>query len=244
MGLIDEAGGKGFDKQYTVVKMPAEKTGTSFVGGGELAVFKKSKNRETAWKFVEYLSKPEVQAKFYELVTDLPPTRRPGTCPQLAKDPRVKVFGEQLEDAKTAPVFPKWEQFATKLNAELDETFTADRPPPRRSRGSRRPRSRPARNERRQGSIRRGRGRSRPRLRAALTGWGFSAPFVVLFAVFLLVPILASLVLAFTSFGIGNIQCLGHAECVGLENFSELFRDELFSSRCATRRTSSWSACR
>lgn len=78
------------------------------------------------------------------------------------------------------------------------------------------------------GSIRRGRGSSRPRLRAALTGWGFSAPFVLLFAVFLLVPILASFVLSFTSFGIGNIQDWTSAEWVGLENYSELFRDELF----------------
>jgi multiple sugar transport system permease protein len=75
-----------------------------------------------------------------------------------------------------------------------------------------------------------GRGRAwrRPRLRAALAGWGFSMPFVVLFGVFLLVPILASLVLAFTSFGIGNIQSWSTAEFVGLENFSKLFQDDLF----------------
>jgi multiple sugar transport system permease protein len=75
---------------------------------------------------------------------------------------------------------------------------------------------------------RRGRARSRPRLRAALTGWAFSSPFLVLFGVFLLVPILASLVLAFTSFGIGNIQSWGSAEFVGLENFSKLLEDDLF----------------
>ena len=124
MALLDEAGGKGFDKKYTVAKMPEDKTGTSFVGGGELAVFKNSKNRETAWKFVEYLTKPEVQAKFYEIAADLPSNQAAWDQPALTKDPRVKVFGEQLEDAKTAPVFPKWEQFATKLNNELDEAFT------------------------------------------------------------------------------------------------------------------------
>jgi multiple sugar transport system substrate-binding protein len=125
LGLLDEAGGKGFDKKYTVVPMPQKETGTSFVGGGELAVFKNSKNRETAWKFVEYLTKPEVQAKFYEVATDLPSNQAAWEQPALTKDPRVKVFGDQLEDAKTAPVFPKWEQFATKLNNELDQTFTS-----------------------------------------------------------------------------------------------------------------------
>lgn len=81
------------------------------------------------------------------------------------------------------------------------------------------------------GTMRRGRGRRgapRRRLRAALTGWGFTSPFLILFGVFLLVPILASLALAFTSFGIGNIQSWSTAEWVGLENFSKLFEDDLF----------------
>jgi len=128
MGLVDEAGGKGFEKKYAVAKMPTKESGTSWVGGGELAVFKQSKNRETAWKFVEYLSTPEVQAKFYELSADLPANQAAWELPQLAEDPRAKVFGDQLEDAKTAPPFPKWEQFATKLNAQLDEAFTSDTP--------------------------------------------------------------------------------------------------------------------
>ena len=68
----------------------------------------------------------------------------------------------------------------------------------------------------------------RPRLRAMLVGWGFTAPFMILFGVFLLLPILASLLLAFTSFGIGNIQSWSTAEFVGLDNFTKLFSDDLF----------------
>ena len=79
------------------------------------------------------------------------------------------------------------------------------------------------------GPLRRGRGRgSRPRLRAALVGWGFSSPFLIVFGIFLLIPILASLALAFTSFGIGNLQSWGTTEFVGLDNFSRLFSDEVF----------------
>ena len=125
MGLIDDAGGKGFDKKWTIAKMPAQKTATSFVGGGELVVFKQSKNRDTAWKFAEYLTTPEVQAKFYEVAADLPSNQAAWKLPALADDPKLKLFGEQLEDAKTAPVFPKWEEFATTLNAKLDDAFTS-----------------------------------------------------------------------------------------------------------------------
>ncbi len=62
----------------------------------------------------------------------------------------------------------------------------------------------------------------------SLAGWGFTSPFLILFGVFLLVPIVASLALAFTSFGIGNIQSWGTTEFIGLENFSKLIGDDLF----------------
>lgn len=70
--------------------------------------------------------------------------------------------------------------------------------------------------------------RARARWGVHLAGWGFSAPFVILFAVFLLVPIVASFALSFTSFGVGNVQDWGGAEWVGLQNYSELLRDDLF----------------
>ena len=65
-------------------------------------------------------------------------------------------------------------------------------------------------------------------LRAALTGWAFSAPFVLVFAIFLALPILASLVLSFTSFGIADLQRPLGADFVGLENYSTLVHDEEF----------------
>jgi multiple sugar transport system substrate-binding protein len=129
MGLVEEAGGKGFEKKWDIAKMPAKESGTSWVGGGELVVFKQSKNRETAWKFVEYLTQPEVQAKFYKESADLPSNQEAWELPELADDPKLELFGEQLEDAKTAPPFPKWEQFATELNNKLDAAFTSDMDP-------------------------------------------------------------------------------------------------------------------
>ena len=66
------------------------------------------------------------------------------------------------------------------------------------------------------------------RRRTNIAGWGMSAPFTAIFAVFLLVPILASLALSFTSFSIGNIQDWTSAQFVGLDNYTKLFGDETF----------------
>ena len=66
------------------------------------------------------------------------------------------------------------------------------------------------------------------RLRPHLTGWAFALPFLVIFAVFLFLPILASFVLSFTSFGIANIRDWFSADVVGVDNYSNLFDDERF----------------
>jgi multiple sugar transport system permease protein len=59
-------------------------------------------------------------------------------------------------------------------------------------------------------------------------GWLFSAPFVIIFAVFLALPIIASLALSFTSFGLRDLRNPIGASFVGVENYVALFSDESF----------------
>ena len=89
-----------------MAQMPKKETGTSFVGGSDLVVFKNSDNKEAAWEFVEYLSQPEVQQKWYETVSDLPSVQSAWDSGTLATDDKLGLFGEQLKDAKTPPVDP------------------------------------------------------------------------------------------------------------------------------------------
>lgn len=70
--------------------------------------------------------------------------------------------------------------------------------------------------------------RARSRLGGHLTGWAFSSPFVVLFGVFMAIPIVASFVISFTSFNIGNLQSWSSAEFVGIDNYTKALGDERF----------------
>src|SRR3954449_2169210 len=56
MSAVEKVGGKGFKDKYSVAVMPTKKTSSSFVGGSDFAVFKSSKQRDTAWKFVKFLT--------------------------------------------------------------------------------------------------------------------------------------------------------------------------------------------
>ncbi|MGA5000717.1 carbohydrate ABC transporter permease [Streptomyces arboris] len=59
-------------------------------------------------------------------------------------------------------------------------------------------------------------------------GWLFSTPFLVLFTVFMAFPILATLVMSFTDFGLRNVTRPWEAEFIGFENYVKLFGDEKF----------------
>jgi len=121
MSGLEKLGGVGFKEKYGVMQMPKAKTATSFVGGSDLVVFKNSKNRDSAWKFVQWLSEPKTQVKFYALSTDLPSVKSAWQDPALSADANLAVFGKQLQDAKAPPAIATWEQVAAAFDSEMEK---------------------------------------------------------------------------------------------------------------------------
>ncbi|MEO3751480.1 sugar ABC transporter permease [Streptomyces sp. B6B3] len=77
-----------------------------------------------------------------------------------------------------------------------------------------------------------------PRRRARLgtqhlAGWLFSSPFLVVFGVFMAMPVVATLLMSFTDFGLRNVTDPMSANFVGLDNYTELFGDEKFRTALA-----------
>ena len=64
--------------------------------------------------------------------------------------------------------------------------------------------------------------------RQDLIGWSFAAPFVVLFGVFLALPILAALAMSFTSFGLRDLENPIGTTVVGVQNYADLVADGKF----------------
>lgn len=116
---LNELDGEG---KFELWPMPAGSGDfTSFIGGSNMAVFKNTKNRDAAWKFVSYLMKPDVQVKWYQTVTDLPSVQEAWNNEALSGDPQLTVFGDQLDKAKAPPALPTWEQIATGVDSELEK---------------------------------------------------------------------------------------------------------------------------
>lgn len=105
--------------------------GASIAGGSSLAIFRRSRHKDAAWRIVEYLSQPAVQQRFHALTGNLPPRRTAWGEPSLANDPYARAFLDQLERVKPAPKVPEWERIATELRLVVERVvhgdLTADR---------------------------------------------------------------------------------------------------------------------
>ena len=128
IGLVEDAG-LTKDK-YAVAPLPGKDSGpgTSFTGGGDLAVFKDAKNRDGAWKLVRWLSDAQTQSKWYDTVKDLPAVKSAWQSGDLAGDQQLQVFGRQLASAEAPPAVPSWEQVASVIDGDVEKAVKGSVP--------------------------------------------------------------------------------------------------------------------
>jgi multiple sugar transport system substrate-binding protein len=107
---------KNLEHAWTTAPLPGPHgPGTSLAGGSSLVIFEASPHKRAAWLLIEYLSRPEVQRRFYSLVGDMPPRRASWKDSSLAADPYAAAFREQLERVRPTPKIPEWERIATEV---------------------------------------------------------------------------------------------------------------------------------
>jgi multiple sugar transport system substrate-binding protein len=127
IGVVTDAGAD--PATFTVAPQPENQSRTSFVGGGNLAVFEQADNKPAAWAFVEYMTRPEVQVKWFETVKDLPAVQAAWEDEAMTGDEMLATFGEQLEDAKSPPAIPRWEEVAAAIDAQIERVTQGNTSP-------------------------------------------------------------------------------------------------------------------
>jgi len=106
----------GMEGKWGTMALPGPNgPGAGIAGGSSLVILRKSQHKEAAWKLVEYLSRPQVQARFHAIIGDLPPRRSTWRFPSLANDPLAKAFGEQLERVRPTPKVLEWERIVQEM---------------------------------------------------------------------------------------------------------------------------------
>jgi multiple sugar transport system substrate-binding protein len=107
--------------QWGTMPLPGpDGPGAGIAGGTSLVLFRggrghDAQRRQAAWKLVEFLSRPDIQQRFYALIGDLPPRRSTWRHPALANDELARAFREQLERVKPTPKVLEWEQIVQEM---------------------------------------------------------------------------------------------------------------------------------
>ena len=84
--------------------------GASLAGGASLVINAAGKNKDAAFKWIEFLSERGTQIKFYNLVSSLPSLKEAWEDTSLANNPYMKAFYTQLTRTIPTPKIPEWEQ--------------------------------------------------------------------------------------------------------------------------------------
>lgn len=118
IGQVEQVGGPGMKNKFTTAPLPkGDKGSVSYSGGSDMVVFKDSKSQDAAWKMVKWMSRPETQAKWYKLSTDLPASSKAWEDPELKEDDKLTAFATQMKSMKTTPSVTTWAQ----VNASGDK---------------------------------------------------------------------------------------------------------------------------
>ncbi len=235
--------------RWATAPLPAGKKRASFMGGCNFVMFKSSPRKALAWKFMEFMADPEMQAKWYDISGDLPASRKAWSAPALSENPRLASFRKELDTAKAPPQAPEWENIAGTINDAVEEAvFGRVTAQAAREKLSARIEKILAKSERQQSAafkialslllflvpvsavvlyLRKG-PRALRRSKYQPIAFLFLLPAVLILAVFLFIPIVASFIASMTNWNMYGVNDWSKIVFVGLENYAGLFGDPVF----------------
>jgi len=111
----------GLSGKWATAKFPADRSGTSFIGGCNLVIFRASPNKTAAFRFLEFMSSAENQARWYKISQDLPANVSAWADPEIKANAHLKTFYEQLQDVKAPPAVAEWEQIVSFISGSLEK---------------------------------------------------------------------------------------------------------------------------
>ena len=239
----------GLNGRWATARLPGGERRASFMGGCNLVMFRNSGNKPLAWKFMEFLSTPEMQARWYEISGDLPANRKAWNAASLAGNKKLSPFRKELETAKAPPQIPEWESVAAAIDDAVEEAlYGKTEPSAAREKLSADIAGILKKSERTQSAAfkiavsillcllpvtavflyLRKKGGDAEKKRVQYAAFLFIMPAMAVLTVFLFIPILGSFTASMTNWNMYGINDFGKVAFIGLENYSALFSDRIF----------------
>ncbi|TIS58524.1 MAG: sugar ABC transporter substrate-binding protein [Mesorhizobium sp.] len=117
--------------KYGVAAIPAGPTGARGTYGvtDSIIMFKNSKNKDEAWKLLDFLFTKEQRAKFTQGEGFLPVNKEEAKMDYYVNNADLAAFTSLLPDARFAPVIPGWEEIAQITSDAMQKIYLGNSEP-------------------------------------------------------------------------------------------------------------------
>jgi multiple sugar transport system substrate-binding protein len=85
-----------------------------------MGIWHKSTHVAASLRLLDFLAQPSAQVNWYKAANELPTAKSALSNATLTSDPMVKVYTDQLQDAKLLPLVPKWDKISQALLDSLN----------------------------------------------------------------------------------------------------------------------------
>lgn len=127
--LIGQIAKEAPSLQYGIVPVPKGTTQSTYAVTDSIVMFKNSKVKQAAFKFLDYIFSKEPRIEFNKNEGFLPTTKAVADDPYFANDPRLKVFVNLMPHAHFAPVISGWEDVAKDVIDALQSVYLGNAQP-------------------------------------------------------------------------------------------------------------------
>lgn len=105
-------------ERWSTAPMPGpDGPGASVAAASALLIPRSARRPERSLQLIRYFSRPDIQARFFELAGVLPSRPSAWRAPALTRDPKIAVFAGQLARARVMPTALEWPRIVTEVGA-------------------------------------------------------------------------------------------------------------------------------
>jgi multiple sugar transport system substrate-binding protein len=126
--LIGQLADEAPNLNYGIAPVPQQEAQVTYGVTDSIMMFASSRNKEEAWRFLEYIFRPEVHLDFTVAESFLPVLTGETESDFFQQNDELRVFADLLPVARFAPNVPDWERVADFTIAALQRIYLGQQP--------------------------------------------------------------------------------------------------------------------
>lgn len=121
--LIGQLDNEAPDLNYGIAPVPSQEQQVTYAVTDSIMMFSASQAKEEAWRFLEFVFRPEVHIDFTIAESFLPVLTAETEDPYFQENEQLRVFADLLPVARFAPNVPDWERIADHTMTALQQIY-------------------------------------------------------------------------------------------------------------------------